>query len=466
MIVASAQAATRTVTKIADTSDGVCNADCSLREAIDAAANGDRVVFSSLFNTPQIITLSNLFPHWGGLTISKHLTITGPGSDLLTISSDGGSGWLISGNTVNLSGVTITGADETGIDNLGDLTIDGCVVTGNNESGIKHNLGTLTISNSTITENTGDLGGGIESEDDLVITGSTISNNTANDTGSGGGGIYSLSYLTMINSTVSGNAKLGGNGNGGGVYHNGTTTITNSTITNNSAAGANSASGVLKEFFSGAITVGGTIIAANVNNSVKPDVVETSFGFSSDGYNLIGNVGAATGFNLLGDQTGTAVARLDPLLDPLDDYGGMTDTHRLQANSPAIDKGYSFGLTEDQRDFGRPFDKASYPNATGGDGSDIGAYELRFSIVIFGGVFTYAGIPIRNARLVLTSGGRARRAVRTDRFGMFHFKNVPTNRTYQVNVTHRHYNCAPQTVTVQEENIAGLNFTCIPDAVP
>lgn len=40
----AAQAATLTVTKTADTSDGVCDADCSLREAIAAAAiSGDEI---------------------------------------------------------------------------------------------------------------------------------------------------------------------------------------------------------------------------------------------------------------------------------------------------------------------------------------------------------------------------------------------------------------------------------------
>lgn len=79
MIAAGAQAATLTVTKIQDTDDGVCDADCSLREAIGAAAAGDRVVFSSLFNTPQTITLSPVVPYNGGLTISTDLTINRTG---------------------------------------------------------------------------------------------------------------------------------------------------------------------------------------------------------------------------------------------------------------------------------------------------------------------------------------------------------------------------------------------------
>src|SRR3989441_6741713 len=61
------------------------------------------------------------------------------------------------------------------------------------------------------------------------------------------------------------------------------------------------------------------------------------------------------------------------------DNGGPTITHSLLCTSPAIDKGKSFGLMTDQRGRTRPFDLADsvYPNAVGGDGSDIGAYETQ-----------------------------------------------------------------------------------------
>ena len=59
----STHAATFTVTKTADTNDGVCDADCSLREAIGAAntaASNDIINFdTSVFNTNQTITLND-----------------------------------------------------------------------------------------------------------------------------------------------------------------------------------------------------------------------------------------------------------------------------------------------------------------------------------------------------------------------------------------------------------------------
>jgi hypothetical protein len=47
----------------------------------------------------------------------------------------------------------------------------------------------------------------------------------------------------------------------------------------------------------------------------------------------------------------------------------------LRFDSPAIDAGHSGGITTDQRGLPRPIDDPNTPNAEGGDGSDIGAYE-------------------------------------------------------------------------------------------
>jgi hypothetical protein len=67
----------------------------------------------------------------------------------------------------------------------------------------------------------------------------------------------------------------------------------------------------------------------------------------------------------------------DPLLGPLQDNGGPTQTMALLPGSPAIDGGSSFGLSTDQRGDPRPVDFSGIPNAAGGDGADIGAFEVR-----------------------------------------------------------------------------------------
>ena len=76
----------------------------------------------------------------------------------------------------------------------------------------------------------------------------------------------------------------------------------------------------------------------------------------------------------------------DPLLDPagLQDNGGPTPTIALQPASPAINRGNRAALADlalntDQRGFPRPVGSAV---VAGGDGSDIGAFELVPNLVI------------------------------------------------------------------------------------
>jgi VCBS repeat-containing protein len=93
------------------------------------------------------------------------------------------------------------------------------------------------------------------------------------------------------------------------------------------------------------------------------------------GYNL--DDGTSCGFSTADNSQPST----DPLLDPkgLQDNGGPTKTIALQPTSPAIDLGKSFGAPTDQRDQPRPhdLDDDQFPNATGGDGSDIGAFEVQ-----------------------------------------------------------------------------------------
>jgi hypothetical protein len=155
-----------------------------------------------------------------------------------------------------------------------------------------------------------------------------------------GGGLDNDGTVTITNCTFSANSS----GNGGGIFNNGTATLRNS------------------------------IIAGNTAGSTGPDC---SGAFISGGYNLIGQSNGSTGWGALGDQVGTSMSPINPMLGSLKDNGGPTFTMApLPPNSPVIDQGQSSGLTTDQRGAPRPFDFPSIPNAPGGDGSDIGAFEL------------------------------------------------------------------------------------------
>ena len=84
-----------------------------LRQAIaqaNADGGGDTIAFSSLFNTPQTITLTGGQLELSGTTAPT--TITGPGANLLSVSGNNASRvFLVDANvTASLSGLTITGA--------------------------------------------------------------------------------------------------------------------------------------------------------------------------------------------------------------------------------------------------------------------------------------------------------------------------------------------------------------------
>ena len=109
---------------------------------------------------------------------------------------------------------------------------------------------------------------------------------------------------------------------------------------------------------------------------------------NTSGFNLIGKSDGSFGFTAATDRTGTVAAPLDPKLDPsgLQNNGGPTTTIALLPGSPAIDKGtsaaFTGNLTTDQRGAGFPrvFDDPAIGNASGGDGTDIGAFELQTAL--------------------------------------------------------------------------------------
>lgn len=63
----AAGSGTWTVTSTADTNDHVCDTDCTLREALEAAQPDDTITFSTLFLNPQTIGIGST------LTIDKKL---------------------------------------------------------------------------------------------------------------------------------------------------------------------------------------------------------------------------------------------------------------------------------------------------------------------------------------------------------------------------------------------------------
>ena len=340
------QAATLTVTKTADTNDLSCDADCSLREAIGAALPGDTVIVPA--GTYTLTLGTEIF-------IDTDLTLTGAGEGVTIIEAATQPGVANRGvfevlifNDVTISGVTIrhgnTPFNGGGIQNSGTLTVTSSTISNNSAGGGGiFTEGTTTVKKSTISNNSSAvLGGGIFSDLALTVTHSTISNNSANNDG---GGIASFGALTVTNSTISNNSA---GSDGGGISNADRLTVTNSTISNNSAAG-----GGISDSSNRTVLIN-TIIAGNV-----------------PGGDCSGGV-LSLGVNLDSDDTCNLspvfLTFLAPTLCsvPLQDNGGPTETHALLPGSPAIGVGEPCSLATDQRGVLREQ----------GVGCDIGAFEV------------------------------------------------------------------------------------------
>lgn len=302
-----------------------------------------------------------------------------------------GGGIYNENGTVNVSTSTINGNESEsggGINNrTGTLTVALTKIQDNfapfgTGGGIVNTAGTLTIANSTLSYNRAAEGGGgiLNGTGTVNISSSTINNNDGSR-GIGGGAILNTDFGTVniTNSTISGNGVF--RSTGGGIANLiGIINVTNSTISSNGSVDGN-AGGIFNSFV-GTVNIKSSIIALNMAHDSGPDV---NGPFTSQGFNLIGKIDGAAGFTQPTDQTGTIASPLDPKLDPEgpQDRGGPTQTIDLLSDSPAIDKGVSNGLITDQRGTGftRTNDDPAIMNATGGDGTDIGALEVTVTDV-------------------------------------------------------------------------------------
>lgn len=332
----------------------------TLQQAVLDACAGSTITFAN--NVTGTIFLPG-----GQITIDKNLTIQGPGANLLTVQNTAAQSvtsrvFLVNaGVTATISGLTISGGSVTD--------------TGN---GILNN-GTLTVTNSTISNNSANSGGGIYNsnlDSILNVANSTIQNNAAQK----GGGIYNfLGTVNITNSTINNNdVDLAG----GGIYSTGVLTfgvinITNSTISTNTVGNFGGSGGGIYNVSSSTVNCRNTIIAGN-NGPIR-DFFGT---LTSQGDNLIGVISGTT---IVGDTTGNLLNQ-NAMLGPLQDNGGPTKTMALLPGSPAIDQGRAANnpvtmnpIITDQRNYTRPFDNPAIANITGGDGSDIGAYEANSS---------------------------------------------------------------------------------------
>ncbi|HDL20814.1 MAG TPA: choice-of-anchor D domain-containing protein [Nitrospirae bacterium] len=235
--------------------DGACadtGGSCSLRAAVmeaNALAGADVVNVPAGTYMLTIAGTGEDASATGDLDIIDDLTINGAGAGSTVI--DGGSidrvFHVVNAVPVTFDKVTIQngfpGATSGGgVLAKGDLTITNSTIDNNSGhiccsggGGGLYVSGALTITNSTISNNFGYYGGGVYVFGPLTITNSTISGNTSDQHGAGVNAYGKPNTIT--GSTFSGNT-ITDIGHGGGLFlyvHDGTTTITNSTFSNNQA---------------------------------------------------------------------------------------------------------------------------------------------------------------------------------------------------------------------------------------
>jgi len=377
-----------------DTSNDCSNAvaPCAtIQHAINQSASGD---------------LIKLGPgtYFENVTVSQNVTIQGDATTGSTVNGNNtgtvftvGAGVsatlneLVIVNGLGKGGVPGTSSWDSGggIANDGILTVSGCTISGNRAltgaaggGGIfsrgNSATNTLTVTNTTITDNFAGIGGGIDNDSGIAtVVNTTIDGNIA----SIGGGIRNSEFGTLnltgstishsvaandagisndfgatlvsINVTVSGNFAAT---DVGGITNVGTATLVNNTIVGNTQS-----------------SIGG---GDNIHNFATLSMINTIVA-SSNKFATCLNGGTITpnSHNLVQDGSCGSAFSGDPKLGPLQNNGGPTATHALLASSPAIDAGDDsvlgapLFLTTDQRGPGFPRKFGAHV--------DIGAFEFQ-----------------------------------------------------------------------------------------
>ncbi len=283
-------------------------------------------------------------------------------------------------------------------------TLSACTVSNTTASGGASGAGvwakdnviaiqSIVTGNIALSSNGSAFGAGLYAKGDVNSFYCTFSGNTAQGITSEGGGLFVEGSLGMSNSTLSDNyAQIGG-----GLFLDGrnqtfTPNIVSSTISGNRAeevggvfsrVGAHFTTDTIAFntetqpagaglYCEGANTINSTIILGNTYQSHESDLAGAQGASVSGSYNLLASFSVAltlpAGFYIPGSATDLA---------PLADNGGPTRTHNLPPDSRAIDHGGVEQTSYDQR--GHPFSREY------GNGTDIGALEYDYDAIFING---------------------------------------------------------------------------------
>lgn len=365
------------VNTLAVDDDGLCGDltdgfDCSIREAINLAnsdgTNQSTITFADaatlgvtpgdsvtvqFVETAEVLSGNNALP-----AVDTTITIVGPDDFYLALdSTEACDRRLIVVNTAS-----------------GDLSLSDFMISGScNASGggsqrggailVEENA-TLSLARMTLTDNSADsVGGAVASLNgaEVTISSSTISRNST----SKGGGFSTTDFASVLveDSTFSANE--------GGAFYMldlGSASIVNSTFFDNRGT----TSGV-RVGYDSTITITNSVISGYNGRdcfSGSGSIVTFTNSLIADG-----RCGVVNGVD--GNITG------DPMLGPLQDNGGSTETHLPLDGSPVIDAvaasgGLCAGSNTDQRGATRPDDG----DGVGGIFCDMGAVEVTGDIQV------------------------------------------------------------------------------------
>ncbi len=278
----------------------------TLRQAINLAnalGAAEAITFDpTAFGTPQTITLT-----MGALDVDDSVTITGPSA-----------------------GATISGNNQSQV-----------FVVGDGVHAISVTIAALTIAQGYAVNTGGNTGGGgilNNANSSLTLLDDLLSNNVAGPTANGGG-VYNAGTLVVTNSTFYGDTA---SYSGGGIMNVAMAAVTSSTFVDDSANNPfNSyAGGAISTSNTGATTLNKSLMFNNGGHDLGVDVSST---YTTGDYNWSGDYEAPGAHSNSGD----------PLLGPLGNYGGPTETIPLLPGSLAIGAGGSplliSGVSTDQR---------------------------------------------------------------------------------------------------------------------
>ena len=353
------------------------NAYTSLQLALSTAASGDEIWVAAGTYYPTVgtdktatFTLKTGVSIYGGFAGTETLVMQrNPKSNLTILSGDIGvpgnsndnSFHVVIGSGTDssavLDGFTITGGNAINADSSpwgggmlnseGSPTLVNLVFSGNKAvygGGMYNFTASPAMTNITFVNNSADRAGGAYNtvNSNPVLTNVTFANNTAHVRG-GGMTAASSSSPTLRNVTFSGNTAVYGGG-----FHavfGGNPTMENVTFSGNVA------------------TQGGAMF-----NEDSTAIITNSIFYNNTGGEIFNQLSTpvVTYSIVMGGYSGTGNLDVDPVLGPLQENGGFTQTMALSPGSPAIDSGDDTNCPDtDQRGVTRPQ----------GTGCDIGAYE-------------------------------------------------------------------------------------------